>query len=119
MTIKALIARLGQNIDAIANHTLALAADTLADDIRAALSTRPGGPHDHPWLQKGTLHNSIHANADGAQAIVASTSETALYQEHGTSTIPPRPTFAPLAAAHAPAIAQQIAQAVTQAIRGA
>lgn len=117
-TIPALIARLGQDFDAIANTALARAAEGLATQIRAALSTAPGGPHDHPWLRTGALHDSIETQSEGATAIVASTSSVALYQETGTAEIPPRPTFAPVAANEGAAIAHQIGLATAQALRG-
>lgn len=100
-----------------ANAALAAQAETIATAIREALSTKPGGPHDHPWERSGDLHDSIQTQADGPEAIVGSTSRIALWQEHGTADIPPRPTFAPIAAAEGEAVANAIAQAVAQALR--
>jgi hypothetical protein len=118
MNLAALIARLDQNVDRIANDALAHATAALAGDIREALSTPPGGPHDYPWLQTGALHASVGYKSEGPDAVIGSTSDTARHQEHGTITIPPRPVFAPLAANAAPGIATEIAQAVMTAMRG-
>ncbi len=118
MNLTSVIARLGQDSDAIANQALANAATHLADQLRGAFSTSPGGPHDHPWRRSGALQESIEINAEGPTAVVASTSPTALFQEHGTATIPPRPTFAPIAAAAGQEIAQHIAASVFNALRG-
>lgn len=116
MKLKALIDRLDQDFDRIANTALAEAAAGLADNVRAAFSTPPGGPHEHPWRQSGSLRDSIEAKAEGPEAVVASRSDTARYQEHGTATVPPRPTLAPVAAAEAPMIAAGIARALAAAI---
>jgi phage gpG-like protein len=107
------------DLDTVARAELAGQGAQLADLVRTALSTLPGGPHDHPWRQTGALHDSIVNDADGDEAVVASTSETALFQEHGTATMPPRPTFTPVAAEHGETIAHAIAAALTQAIRSA
>lgn len=116
MNLKALIAHLDQDFDLIANTALAFSAARLADDVRTAFSTPPGGPHEHPWLRSGCLRESIEAASDGPSAVVASRSETALYQEHGTATVPPRPTLAPIAAAEGAAIADSIAHTLIAAI---
>lgn len=116
MTLNALIARLEQNFDSIANDALALSAENLASDIRQALGTPPGGPHEHPWRQTGALQDSIGFDVDGATALIGSTSDVARHQEHGTSTMSPRPTFVPLASQSADAIAHTIADAVRRAL---
>lgn len=116
MNLNALIARLEQDFDRIANDALILSAGILADDVRQALGTAPGGPHDHPWRQTGALQDSIGFDVDGATAQIGSTSEIARHQEHGTATMPPRPTFAPLAIQSGKAIAQSIADTVKHAL---
>ena len=116
MNAQSIIAHLSQDFDAIADSALALAAERLATQVRLALSVLPGGPHDHPWLQTGALHDSIEVKSKGPEALVASTSDVAAYQEHGTATIPPRPTFAPVAAANGHALAHSIGHAVAQAL---
>lgn len=116
MNLQSLIARFDQNFEAIANTSLAIAADELAREVRLALSVSPGGPHDHPWMQTGALHDSVEARAEGAQAVVGSTSDVAVYQEHGTATVPPRPTFAPIAASTGHALAQSMGHSVARAL---
>jgi len=115
-----LISRLALlDLDQIGQAELAGQGQQLGDQIRSSLSAPPGGPHDHPWLQSGALRDSIGAEAEGDTAVVGSTSPIALLQEHGTVTMPPRPTFGPLAAEHGEAIAQTIAHALATAIRNA
>ncbi len=116
MNLNALIARLEQDFDRIANDALVLSAQSLADDIRQALGTAPGGPHDHPWRQTGALQDSVGYDADQATARIGSTSEVARHQEQGTPRMPPRPTFAPLAIQSGQAIARNIADAVCRAL---
>ncbi len=120
MNIAELQARLAVlDTGTIARSALAGQASGLADQVRTALSTPPGGPHDHPWRQTGALHDSIGATAEDDTAVVGSTSTVALYQEHGTAKLPPRPTFAPLAASQGEAIAQAVAAAVAQSLADA
>lgn len=103
----------------IGQTALAAQGEALADKVREAFSTAPGGPHGHPWCRTGELRDSIGTEAEANEAIVASASQTALYQEHGTAALPPRPTFGPLATEHGEAIAHAIASALTAAIRSA
>ena len=118
MTLTELTRRLTRlDLAATANSTLAAQAEAIATPIRDALSTQPGGPHDHPWKRSGELQNSIETQTDGPEALIGSTSQVAFWQEHGTADIPPRPTFAPIAAAQGEAIAHAIAEAVAQALR--
>ncbi len=120
MNIAELQARLAAlDTDTIARTALAGQGGLLADQIRTALATAPGGPHDHPWRQTGALHDSIGTAAEGDTAIVGSTSAVALYQEHGTAELPPRPTFAPLAASQGEAIAHAVATAAAQSLADA
>jgi hypothetical protein len=116
MNLQSLIARLHQDFDAVAETALSAAAERLADDVRAALSTPPGGPHDHPWLQTGALRDSVEVTLQASGAVVASTSPVAAYQEFGTATLPPRPTFAPLAASTGSALAQSVGYAVARSL---
>ncbi len=118
MTLSDLVIHLQSlDLDGIARTALAEQAQRLADLAQDALSVMPGGPHDHPWRRIGTLHESVSAQAEDDTATVGSTSPTALYQEHGTAEIPPRPTFGPLADAEGQAIAETIAERLTTALR--
>jgi phage gpG-like protein len=120
MILSDLVSRLGAlNLDAVARSELERQGAILADRVRDALSTLPGGPHDHPWLQSGGLRDSITHEAEGDDAVVGSRSPVALFQEHGTATLPPRPTFAPVASERGADIANSIAIALSQAIRSA
>lgn len=116
MNLQSLIARLDQDFDRIANDALGRAAATLADDMRQALNTEPGGPHGHPWRQTGALQDSIGSQSEDNTAIVGSTSEVVRYQENGTPMMSPRPTLAPLAMQSAPAIAAGIGNAIQHAL---
>jgi phage gpG-like protein len=112
-----LIRALDQRFDASA--ALAEAATTLAAQLRQVLATPPGGPHDHPWRQTGALQDSIEYQSNDTEALIGSTSETAAYQEHGTATMPPRPSFGPLAATEGATIARHIGHSVAEALSSA
>ena len=116
MNLATAIRQLDQDFTSLGETALSAAAADLASQIRQALSVPPGGPHDFPWLQTGALHDSIESKAEGSEAVVASTSDVAVFQEHGTATIPPRPTFAPIAANAGKAIADSIGMAVASAL---
>jgi hypothetical protein len=118
MTLSGLVQHLQSlDLDNVARATLAEQAQRLTDLAQDALSVLPGGPHERPWRVTGALRDSVSFQADGDEATIGSTSEVALYQEHGTATIQPRPTFGPLAAAQGERVAQAIADSLTTAIR--
>lgn len=118
MTLSDLVMHLQTlDLDHLAHTVLAEQAQRLADLAQDALSVVPGGPHDHPWRLTGTLRDSVSAEAEGPEAMIGSRSEVALYQEHGTATIPPRPTFGPLAATEGAAVAHAIAARLATALR--
>lgn len=50
---------------------------------------------DEPLLRDGTLRDSISHTVEATEAIVGSTSDIAVFQELGTSKIPPRPFLGP------------------------
>ena len=52
-----------------------------------------GFSENDPLLRSGELRDSIHHEAEDWEGIVGSTSEIMLYQELGTSRIPPRPVL--------------------------
>jgi phage gpG-like protein len=120
VTLSDLVRRLSAlDLDAIARAELAGQGARVADQVRLALSTPPGGPHDHPWRESGALHDSIGSDAEGDEAVVGSTSNVALFQEHGTDRVPPRPTFAPIASAQGETIATTLANAIAVALNQA
>lgn len=66
-----------------------LAESTKADRIRS------GYTEDDPLLRSGELRDSIESQIVGLAAIVGTKSEIGLWQEIGTSHIPPRPFIGP------------------------
>jgi hypothetical protein len=77
---------------------LDLAAQKLESEVVELLSHPPGQDHSAPWLRTGALRASIGYQADGAVAIVGSSSDVAVDQELGTHTVPPRSFLAATAA---------------------
>lgn len=68
-----------------------LADSTVADRVSKGYSP------DEPLLRKGDLRGSYSRAVEGNEAVVGSTSDIAVYQELGTSKIPPRPVLGPAA----------------------
>jgi phage gpG-like protein len=68
-----------------------LAESTVADRVAQGYSP------DEPLLRTGDLRDSISSEVEGLEAAIGSTSDVALYQELGTSRIPPRPLLGPAA----------------------
>lgn len=68
-----------------------LAPATVADRIQQGFTP------DDPLLRTGELRDSIEVEAHGHEAVVGTADVIALYQEQGTSTIPPRPFLGPAA----------------------
>jgi len=66
-----------------------LAESTKADRVRK------GYTEDDPLLRSGELRDSIESEVIGLAAIVGTKSEIGLWQEVGTSNIPPRPFIGP------------------------
>lgn len=58
---------------------------------------RLGYPLDAPLLRDGELRDSIKHEVHELEAVIGSESDIAVYQEFGTSTIPPRPFIGPAA----------------------
>ena len=98
---------------------LGVAAEQLAARVRDSLSHLPGSDHATPWLRTGELRDSIAVKANTEEAVVGSADPVASYQEHGTSTVPPRPFLAPAGAAGADDAARSIGRAIADAIRDA
>jgi phage gpG-like protein len=68
-------------------------ADSTKDDRVAK-----GFPENEPLLRTGDLRDSIEVARHGNEAVVASSSDIAMYQELGTENgIPPRPFLGPAA----------------------
>lgn len=100
-------------------RALAEQAERVAEAVREGLSNPPGGgEHDRPWLQSGSLRDSIGAQSDGPNAAVGSSDPAAAPQEMGTSRMPPRPFLAPVAASMGEEVARGVAEAVVAALQG-
>ncbi len=116
MKLITLIGLLGTSLEATLADALVDEASALADAIREELATPVGGPHSHPWLRTGALHDSVTVSTDVGEAVIGSNDPVAFYQEHGSATLPPRPTFGPIAAIAAPGIAERIGKIAFGAI---
>lgn len=64
--------------------------EELADSTKADRVSQ-GFTENDPLLRSGELRDSIGHSVEGLEAVIGSTSEIAVYQEMGTSRIPPRP----------------------------
>lgn len=118
MKIYALAAGLARlDVDAVANAALARQAEVMAEAVREALSHAPGEAHLYPWMQSGVLHDSIDVAVNGAEAVIGTTDPVAVWQEHGTQHLPPRPFLAPAAEQGAAAAATAVGSAVAAALR--
>ena len=91
-------------------------ATMLAEAVRTSLDGQPGGQHDQPWRETGSLQASIDVATDGLNAQVGSNHPGAAAQEFGTATIPPRSFFAATAASLAGSIAHSLGETVSTKI---
>lgn len=95
-----------------------LAESTLAEKERLGYA-----PPDNPLLREGHLRDSIEisvsaAGAASTEGVIGSNSDIAVYQELGTSRIPPR-SFLGSAAVHtAPKVAEVLGAGVVSALIG-
>lgn len=105
------------NFAPIQSDALGAAAQQLGASVRESLSHPPGSDHATPWLRTGLLRDSTTTEASSEEAVVASNSPVAVYQEHGTSAVPPRPFLAPAAAAGAETAADHVGRALADAVR--
>jgi hypothetical protein len=114
--LSGLSSRLGIDLESRLAEALSVEAAQLADSLRAELAILPGGPHTHPWQRTGTLRDSIEVEVSNTEASVFSRDPVASLQENGTATLPPRPTFGPLAAVAGPGIARRLGEAARAAL---
>jgi len=101
----------------VQRDALAEAAQQLGTSVRESLSHPPGSDHATPWLRMGLLRDSIATEVTAEEAVVGSNSPVAVYQEHGTSAVPPRPFLAPAGAAGAETAADQVGRVLAEAVR--
>ena len=73
---------------------------------------------DTPLLETGAMRASIEWNSSGNEGHVGSNSDIAVYQEFGTSKIPPRPFLAGAAMAMEPKIHGLFKRAVMAVVLG-
>ncbi len=106
------------NIAQPGHEALSQAATRLQGAVRQALSHLPGEDHAAPWLRAGDLRESITHQAIESTAVIGSNDPVAVFQELGTSTIPPRPFLAPTAAAEADGVVRDIADFIRASIEG-
>ena len=91
----------------------ALAASTIADKQHQGYAT------PKPLLRSGELRDSIQFTVSGNEGCVGSDSEVALYQELGTSRIPPRSFLVSSAISSEDKIHRMAAAATVAALSGA
>lgn len=75
-----------------------LAVSTVLDKLDkgyAAVALPGGDGGDNPLLRTGAMRDSITDQTSALEFVVGSQSEIMVYQEIGTSRIPPRPVLAP------------------------
>ena len=95
---------------------LQLAPSTVAEKRRLGYGGQVSATD--PLLREGTLRDSISHMVEGRMAVVGSDDPVAIYQETGTSTIPPRPFLAGAAFRQGEAAANEIGRAVGNAVAG-
>ena len=107
------IAALGRfDIPAAKAQGTQAAARLLHDAVTADLSHPPGANPALPALRTGALRASIAHASDANGAVVAATSDVAVFQEFGTARMAPHPFLGPVATRHADDTAQAIATAL-------
>ncbi len=89
----------------------------LADATKADRAAKGFAPDD-PLLRTGALRGSIESAVSGRQAAVGSNADTAVYQELGTKSIPPRPFLGPALFNNADKVAGIIGHEVAKAVAG-
>jgi HK97 gp10 family phage protein len=71
---------------------------------------------DTPLLETGAMRDSITHSVDGDEARVGSNEDTALWQELGTSKIPPRPFLQGAVQHKLPEVMQEIGQVAVKVL---
>jgi len=88
-----------------------LAESTKADRVRRGYS------EDEPLLRSGELRDSIQSEVMGLEAIVGTKSDIGLWQEVGTSHIPPRSFIGPAYVRKIDPLLEAIGEAITNGIK--
>lgn len=79
---------------------------------------RQGYSASEPLLRTGEMRDSIGTKAEGLEAVVGSNDDIAVYQEHGTATIPPRSFLGGAAFRMAPKVVEIIGERAVWALSG-
>lgn len=98
-----------------------LAVSTVLDKLDsgyAAVALPGGDGGDNPLLRTGAMRDSITDESNALEFIVGSPSEILVYQETGTSRIPPRPVLAPALYKSVPEILQITGAAIEKRLAG-
>jgi HK97 gp10 family phage protein len=77
---------------------------------------RMGYPADSPLVATGEMRDNISHVVKGTEAVIGSPDERAIFQEMGTSTIPPRPFLGPAVYRNKERIEKIIGRAVVAGI---
>ena len=119
LSAQELAERLGRvPVTEVMGATLEAEAAKLAEGVRERVSRAPGGEHSAPWVRTGALRDSVGHSAEGLRAAVGSTDPVAVFQETGTSRVPPRPFLAPEAAERGEGLAREVGRAVAAVLAG-
>lgn len=86
-----------------------LAESTVTQKIRLGYA-----PPDNPLLRTGEMRDSITTEIEGLVGAVGSDSKIALYQEMGTSKMPPRPFLARAVWEHIPTLQNEMEEVVVR-----
>jgi hypothetical protein len=117
-------------LNAVGHAGIAAACQMIADEARRVIgsydygwpslapSTLAKKSADTPLLESGKMRASIEWNASGNTGAVGSNSDIAVYQELGTSRIPPRPFLMGAAVAMEPKIHALFERAVLACVLG-
>jgi HK97 gp10 family phage protein len=91
--------------------------EELADSTKADRVSK-GYTENDPLLRSGALRDSISHQTKGLEAVIGSDSDIAVYQELGTSKIPPRPFLGPAVERNHEAIKKIVGGAVVKGLLG-
>jgi len=83
-----------------------------------AQKARMGFPSDAPLLASGAMRDNISTEMSGNEAVIGSPDDRAVYHEFGTSKMPPRPVFGPVAFNCAEEVGQLVGGAVIASLVG-
>src|ERR1700675_269663 len=132
-SIASFIVKLGvieAELEVVGHSAIAAACQMIADEARRVIGTYDYGwpslapstlakkSADTPLLETGEMRNSIQWNASGNTGSVGSNLDRAVFQELGTSRIPPRPFLLGAAVAMEPEIHALFKRAVIACIAG-